>query len=39
MLHSEFAAVATTDAWIAMLDDGSELPRDDVYSSFLAAKD
>lgn len=39
MLHSEFAAVATTEAWIAMLDEGGELPRDDVYSSSLAARE
>jgi nicotinamidase-related amidase len=33
LLHSNFAAVASTDAWAGALADGSALPKDDLGSS------
>jgi nicotinamidase-related amidase len=36
LLHSNYAAVATTDAWIAALGAGAALPKDDLGSSAVA---
>jgi hypothetical protein len=36
LLHSNFAAVATTDAWIEALGAGEALPKDDLGSSAVA---
>jgi len=36
LLHSNFAAVATTDAWIAAVTAGEPLPKDDLGSSAVA---
>ncbi len=33
LLHSNFAAVATTDAWVSALSDGAALPKDNLPSS------
>lgn len=33
LLHSNFAAVATTDAWVSALNDGESLPKDNLPSS------
>ncbi len=33
LLHSNFAAVATTDAWVSALNDGVALPKDNLPSS------
>jgi nicotinamidase-related amidase len=35
LLHSNFAAVATTDAWTSALDDGAALPKDNLPSSAI----
>jgi nicotinamidase-related amidase len=36
LLHSNFAAVATTDAWVAAVAAGEPLPKDDLGSSATA---
>ncbi|WP_411721700.1 hypothetical protein [Mycetocola sp.] len=35
LLNSNFAAVATTDAWSSALKDGQALPKDNLVTSAL----
>lgn len=39
VLHSNFAAVTTTDEWVAAVRDGRALEADNVYTSNLRTKD
>ena len=38
VMHTRFAAVATTDAWIGALQTGEALPRDNIYASNRRAR-
>jgi nicotinamidase-related amidase len=38
LLHSNFAAVATTDAWIKAAQDGDELPKSDLGTSAMQGR-
>lgn len=38
VMHSRFAAVATTDAWIAAVQAGTPLPGDNIYASNQRAR-
>ncbi|MCG2575561.1 cysteine hydrolase [Dechloromonas sp. XY25] len=38
VMHSRFAAVATTDEWIAALHSGEMLPRDNIFASNQRAR-
>lgn len=38
VMHSRFAAVATTDAWLAAVKAGTSLPRDNIYASNQRAR-
>lgn len=38
VMHSRFAAVATTDAWLAAVKAGTSLPRDNIYVSNQRAR-
>lgn len=38
VMHSRFAAVATTSEWIAAVHSGNLLPRDNIYASNLRAR-
>ena len=38
VFHSNFAAVASTDSWIAAVESGKSLSKGDVYSSHMAGR-
>jgi nicotinamidase-related amidase len=38
VMHSRFAAVAATDAWLAAVKAGTSLPRDNIYASNQRAR-
>lgn len=39
VLQARFAAVMSTDAWIRLLRSGEPAPRDDLYASYLRARE